>query len=154
MPTAAPGLTFEEFMNMKLKLPRCGQWIVAVIWPFLYLSAAAILAYGFYAEPGQKIKITSLWPGLLIMLWGMYLALVAVVYNYMILYMPHAPIAVREAVFGVGLGWIGIPVGIVTYLVVCFLQSSWMYYTLAVIYPALMAGVIAFWVWLVKTYIK
>ncbi|KAK3126141.1 hypothetical protein QOZ80_7AG0552270 [Eleusine coracana subsp. coracana] len=145
------GLTVGE-RNLKFHLTRSTHWLLMFFTTFLFTAFPAVIVIGLYQDPIYSVG--SLWRVPVIMLWGVYMTMVAVVWQYMSLFMPHAPYAVQEAIVKVGLQWTAFPAGFVVVIpVVCF-GKVWMLITTVCLFCILIAGVFAFWAWLVRAYPK
>ncbi|KAJ1277911.1 hypothetical protein BS78_04G039100 [Paspalum vaginatum] len=91
------------------------------------------------------------WRAPALMLWGVYMALVAVVVMYMHLFLPRAPMAVVDEVFDVGWIWVGCPLAVITVVAACFAYTR-LLIGVVCLYFVLIAALIAIWVGLHRTY--
>ncbi|TVU13188.1 hypothetical protein EJB05_40720, partial [Eragrostis curvula] len=150
-PLVESGLTVGE-RDLKFRITRSTHWVVAVYLPCICIAFPAVMVLGLYEDPIYTIG--SLWRVPVIMLWGVFMAMVAVVRQYMSLFMAHAPYAVQEAIFKVGLLWIAFPaLFFIVVPVVCF-GKVWMLITTVCLFCIQIAGVWVFWEWLVRAYPK
>uniref|UniRef100_A0A0E0M5K2 DUF7378 domain-containing protein n=1 Tax=Oryza punctata TaxID=4537 RepID=A0A0E0M5K2_ORYPU len=150
MQLVPPALTVGE-ANSKSRTSRAVMWVMAIYLPSMFIAGATFLAYELYTHPFFSAGYPWCLPA--VMLWGVYMALVAVVRQYMDLFLPNAPAAVREALVDVGWLWVGVPVFFVDYILAYF-GHAWMVITMICLLGVLIAGVLVLWVSLVRTYGK
>uniref|UniRef100_K4ALS3 DUF7378 domain-containing protein n=1 Tax=Setaria italica TaxID=4555 RepID=K4ALS3_SETIT len=101
----------------------------------------------------------SFWSGIpwwlpVIMLAGVYQAVVFLATGHITLFLPEAPFAAREALFNVGYKGIGLAVALTSCFSVLFNDQPWVLITWACLQSALIAAILAFWVCLVRAYGK
>lgn len=138
--------------NAKIGQDRALSWAVAVCLSFILIAGSTVVAYLIYSCP--LLTVGSPWLVLpATKLWGVYMAAVAVVMVCMDLFLPHAPVALRDAFLDVGWMWVGVPLMLIDHFVVYF-GHDWMVIAMVFLLAALIAGVLAFWVWLVGIYRK
>lgn len=150
MPLAPPALTVGE-ANSKAGTSPAMMCVGTIFIISLSIGSTSALAYTFYNH--HFFPAGCSWRLLALILWGVYMAVVAVVMMYMTLFLPHAPVALREALVDIGWIYVGSPVMMINYLLVFFGQP-WMVITMFYSLGILIAGVLAFWWWLARTYRK
>ncbi|CAM0151705.1 unnamed protein product [Urochloa decumbens] len=143
---APPSPTVGE----ETKLERPALWVPAVLLPCVVLGISAALTVFFYTDM-PDLAASAPWRGPAVMLGGVFPAVVMVVVGYMHLFLPRAPLALRDALVDVGLGCIGVPLWCAGALVACF-GSAWVFIAMACLVAILVAGVLAFWVCLDRVY--
>ncbi|RCV39822.1 hypothetical protein SETIT_9G000600v2 [Setaria italica] len=89
-----------------------------------------------------------------IMLAGVYPAVVFLATGYITLFLPEAPLAARETLFNVGYKGIGLAVALTSSFSMLFNDQSWVLITWACLQSILIAAILAFWVCLVCAYGK
>ncbi|KAM3372692.1 hypothetical protein ACQJBY_019525 [Aegilops geniculata] len=147
--TTPLALTTVGEANAEAGNPRAVLWAAAVMLPSVYVGGTSAWAYALYAHTcfgaGHPWRLPAM------VLWGAYMALVAAAAAHMSLFLPDAPVALQEALVDVGWVWVGMPVMVVNQAVVYF-GSAWMVVAVDCALGVLIAGVLGFWVWLVRTY--
>ncbi|TVU49222.1 hypothetical protein EJB05_00520, partial [Eragrostis curvula] len=141
-------LTVGEVFSKTSRSP-VSEFLIAACKMVIFIGASAGWAFTLYDDPIYAVG--SSWRLAVIMLWSVYMAVIAWMMADMIVHMPYAPVALWEDLFNVGWLWIGISAVLVAHPVV-YLGWVWMQITLSFLFAILIAGVIAFWVWLRRTY--
>lgn len=145
-----PALTVGK-ANSKSRTSRSVMWVLAIYLPSMFIAGSTYLAYDLYIRPFDGASYP--WCLLAVMLWGVYMALVGVVRQYMDLFLPSAPAAVRDTLVDVGWLWVGIPVFFVDYILALF-GHVWMVITMICLLGVLIAALLVLWESLVRTYGK
>lgn len=148
--SSPPTLTIEE-ANRKSGMRRAGFWFCAVYVLPLCIGVASFLAYDFHRND-HIFPRSAPWRPTAVVAWGVHMALVMELFFFMSLYLPRAPVALRDAVVNVGVGCVGVPLGWIVILAACLGGHTWMCVVLAFVFAVVFTAVLALWVWLVRTY--
>ncbi|KAM3258321.1 hypothetical protein ACQJBY_050217 [Aegilops geniculata] len=151
MPLAPPALTTIGEANSKAGTSPAMMWAGTIFIVCLSIGGTSAFAYTLYSH--HFFPADRSWCLLALILWGVYVAVVAVVMAYMTLFLPNAPVALREALVDIGWIYVGQPVMAINMLLMFFGQP-WMVITMFYCLGILIAGVLAFWGWLALTYRK
>jgi hypothetical protein len=148
--SASSPLTIGE-RNKKMNMCPGAEWITVVCVPPVFIFGTAGAANIVYSK--------SFWSGFpwwlpVIMLAGVYPAVVFLAMGHITLFLPEAPVAVREALFNVGYKGIGLAVALTSGFSMLFVDQPWVLITWACLQSALVAAILAFWVCLVRAYGK
>lgn len=133
------------------KTTRLAQWIVTICVPSLFIATFASSGYIFYDDPNWGAGF--LWRLPFFMLPAIYIALIYVAMGYLRLFVPSAPFAAWEALFNGAFTWTAMASMVINSFVVLYCQA-WMVLASACLHALLMAAVVAFWIWVVRTYSK
>ncbi|OEL14906.1 hypothetical protein BAE44_0024078 [Dichanthelium oligosanthes] len=148
MPTA-PTLTIGE---ARPNVSRARIYIgtaLLVSWIF----AAVVFAMRIAVLPSDPTLLSRVpWLLPLWTLWGVYLSLAFVVRSYANLYLPRTPVAVDEAINDVGLVAIGCGQPMEAIIVGLPVGDERIVMSCTGVVAAFVVGLLAFWVWLVRTY--
>ncbi|CAL4973681.1 unnamed protein product [Urochloa decumbens] len=145
--SASSVLTIGEH-NKKINMWRGGQWIIVLCMPPLFIAGTAGAANILYSKPLGGFP----WWLPVIMLAGVYPAVVFLAMGHLTLFLPEAPFAAWEALYNVGYKEIGFVVAFTSSASLGFVDQPWVLITWACLQSALIAAVLAFWVCLVRTY--
>nr|CAB3455461.1 unnamed protein product [Digitaria exilis] len=127
------------------KVPRAVLWAVAVYLPSVYIAAGSLVAYSITDRRSPFfIAGESPWRAPALVMWGIYMAVVAVVMMHMLLFLPRAPMAACDAVVDVGWIWVGAPLCFLAVVAVC-LDCQWMLVAVVCIIVLLIAALFAHW---------
>ncbi|KAF6998928.1 hypothetical protein CFC21_015009 [Triticum aestivum] len=147
--TTPPALTVGE-ANAMAGHSRAVLWAAAAILPSVYIGGTSAWAYALYTH--TSFGASHPWRLPAMVLWGAYMALVAAAAAaHMSLFLPDAPVALQVALVDVGWVWVGMPVMVVNQALAYF-GSAWTAVAINCVLGVLVAGVLGFWVWLVRTY--
>lgn len=136
-----------------LRTPRSLLWILGVYLPSAIFAVPAALAYCLYYTSAFVRTDGGAWRLLPLLLWGVYMALVAAEWAYMELFLPRAPMAARDALADVGWIWVGVPLnGMATAPAFLPFVRTWMLISIVCLLVVFIAAVVALWVWLIRTY--
>ncbi|KAF7013540.1 hypothetical protein CFC21_027618 [Triticum aestivum] len=147
--TTPPALMTVGEANARAGDSRAVLWAAAVILPSVYVGGTSAWAYALYTH--TSFGASHPWRLPAMVLWGAYMALVAAAAAHMSLCLPDAPVALQEALVDVGWVRVGMPVMVVNQALAYF-GSAWMVVAIDCVLGVLIAGVLGFWVWLVRTY--
>ncbi|KAL6880459.1 hypothetical protein ACP4OV_012024 [Aristida adscensionis] len=140
--TTAAALTVGE---ANAGVDRFRLWILAVYLPCM--PAVFGGAVGYFMNYNGRVP--WLLPAML--LWGVYTGLAYAAVTYMDLFLPRAPLAVREALHDVAVLWVGLPLGLLASAAGC-IARTWMLAAYACLTAALDAALVAHWLRLARTY--
>ncbi|KAF8692182.1 hypothetical protein HU200_039784 [Digitaria exilis] len=130
-------------------ISRSGLWARAVLWPVFILAMALGLACTLYIAETTWMQQKP-WRVLTILSWAPYLMVAGMVVSYMDLRLPLAPVAARCALLAVmGVG--GSAFGLASFFVTVFGHTSEAI-ALACALTVALAGLVALWVWVDRTY--
>ncbi|TVU40125.1 hypothetical protein EJB05_13575 [Eragrostis curvula] len=147
----AGGITVGE-ENLKAGNPRCLLWVMAVYLPMACIGGSLAAAYVAFINPHAANG--RLWPLSPIILLGIYMALVSAMTMHVNLHLPRTPVAVRDDILEVGLGYVGFPLIVASSAVACFDLAWWAVVAVVCLLVIVIFAAIAFWVRLVRTYKK
>lgn len=148
--SASSELTMGE-RNKKINMCPAAEWMTLICMPPFFIFGTAGAANIVCSKP--------FWTGFpwcvpVIMLAGVYPAVVFLAMEHMTLFLPEAPFAARETLFNVGYKGIGVAVALITALSMLFVDQPWVLITWACLQIALIAVIVAFWLCLVRAYGK
>ena len=145
---SSSSLTIGEH-NKNTDMCRAAAWVIFVSLPPIFIAASAASAY-IIMYNGEPIWGTGLpWRLSVVMLWGVYMAVVELAMWHLTLFLPRAPFAAIEALRHVGLDKIGLTLGVTSALVLCFGPACILW---SCIVSVLIAAILSFWICLVRTY--
>ncbi|CAL5034268.1 unnamed protein product [Urochloa decumbens] len=150
--SSSSSLTIGEH-NKNTNACRGSAWIILVFLPSMFIATSVGSAYIMYNEKPAIRGDGGGFPWFLpvVMLWGVYMAVVLMAMWHSTLFLPEAPFAALEALRHVGFEKIGITAGLTSALALFFDLTCMLWSCIAAV---LLAAVIAFWVWLVRVYGK
>jgi len=128
-------LTIEE-ANRKSGMRRAGFWFCAVYMLPLCIGVTSFLAYEFHRND-HVFPRSAPWRPPAVVAWGVYMALVMESFFFMSLFLPRAPVALRDAVVNVGVGCDGVPLWWIVILAACVGGHTWMCVVLAFVFAVL-----------------
>lgn len=129
--------------------PRGCLWVRAVLLPFFFFAMAMGMLYGFYRADTVRVA-SDPWRLLVLLPWAPYLVLGDVIVSYMDLFLPLAPFGPRNALIVVtGAGFLLL---LMMAMVVFLYGHASAVIALICIFAVALAGLLAFWLWLHRTY--
>ena len=143
---SSSSLTIGEH-NKNTNMCRASAWVVFVCLPPIFIAISAGSAYIMYNTPFRGSGFP--WWMSVVMLWGVYMAVVRLAMWHLILFLPRAPFAAFEALRHVGFEKIGPALSVTTALVLFFDLACILW---SCIVSVLIAAILSFWICLVRTY--
>ncbi|KAG0519403.1 hypothetical protein BDA96_09G261300 [Sorghum bicolor] len=145
---ASSELTIGEKNQMTSRL---AQWIITIWVPSIFIFSFAALGFIIYNDPNQGAGF--LWRLPFLMLPAIYVAMIYVAMGYLRLFVPSAPFAAWEALYKGAYMCTAMPSVMINFFVALYCQV-WIVLASACLQALLMAAVVAFWIWVVRTYSK
>ncbi|CAL5063672.1 unnamed protein product [Urochloa decumbens] len=144
--SSSSSLTIGEH-NKNKNVSRAAAWLTFVCLPSFFIAGSAASAYIMHNKPIWGAGFPWYLP--VVMLWGIYMAVVQLAMWHLILFLPQAPFDALEALQHICLEKIGIAATI-TSVPALFFDHACMLWSFLV--GVLIAAIIAFWICLVRMY--
>jgi hypothetical protein len=120
--------------------------------PSAGMATVSVVAYCIYYNVDSIVPaMATAWWLPPVMLSGAYVAALTELMMYMHLFLPRTPVSVREALLDVGVCWVGCPLECMAIAVAMF-GEPWMAAALDCVLVLLIAGLVAWWMRLARTY--
>ncbi|RLM55378.1 hypothetical protein C2845_PM10G00020 [Panicum miliaceum] len=136
-------------------VPRGTRWMLAVLYQ-IHIPIASTLSVSIYISGGSPSSFFGSvpWRLALLLSWSAYLSLLLLIKSYAELFLPRTPVAVDKKIVNEGL--LGVGVGVIGLMVAAALASrvedNRVLASCTGVVAAFIAGLVAFWVWLARTY--
>jgi len=149
--TPAPQTLGESLAHVS----RAARWTAAAFVQILIpVGCTLILVYTYRSESSPSFFSSVPWRLVLLLSWSAYMSVLFMVTSYAQLFLPRTPLAVVEKIEGIGLWGVGVCViGVMVSIVLSVpVEDTRILAGCFCVVAAIVVGLVAFWVWLARTY--